>query len=202
MYHKFNTLRNSMLIAMPNLDDDYFAESVILLCEHDENGAMGLIVNRPLDLNVSEVLQEMKIANHNPELKKVPVLSGGPVKSDKGFVLHFTDELDDELEQEDENSQIWNSTLVLNEHLAITTSNDIIHALANNEHPEPFIFALGYCEWEAGQLEEEIVHNDWLVAPLDLEILFHVPHMHRWRECTYNIGINEIHNLSTYSGNA
>jgi putative transcriptional regulator len=196
MFHKFNTLRNSMLIAMPTLKDDYFSDSVILLCEHDHKGAMGLVINRPLDINLSEIMQQMKIANNNPTLQDTLVLAGGPVKTEKGFILHYND-LVDSLE-----NQEWKSNLELTEHLTITTSNDIMHAIANNQHPEPFIFTLGYCEWQPGQLEDELISNSWLIAPLDLNILFNVPYMNRWRECTYNIGINDINNLSSYTGHA
>lgn len=206
MFNKFNSLRNSMLVAMPTPiqeEQDYFAEAVILICEHDEKGAMGLVINRPLDINVAEVLQQMRIVNNNNSLRQIPVLSGGPVKSDKGFILHFNELIPQSNKAQDINLMTeWRSSMILNEHLAITTSDDIIHALANNTHPSPFIFALGYCEWSAGQLENELKENSWLCAPFDLDILFNIPHLRRWRECTYNIGIDNIHNLSTYIGHA
>lgn len=196
MYNEFHSLSNNLLIAMPNLEDNYFRESVILLCEHNENGAMGLMVNRPLDITVAEILQQMKIRNNNPDLNKTPLLAGGPLKTEKGFILHYSDALIEDDEQE------WDSSLAINEHLHVTTSDDIIHALARQIDPDPFLITLGYCEWQAGQLEKEIKNNDWLLAPLDLDILFNVPYLHKWRECTHLIGIDEISNLTTYPGHA
>ncbi len=195
MYYTFNSIQNSLLIAMPKLNDSYFAESVILVCEHNENGAMGLVINRPLDTTIASVLLQMKIKHNLPELNHIPVLSGGPVKTEKGFIITFHDENENSVDQ-------WDSSLVLNEHISITTSNDILLEIANGSCPEPYMMALGYCEWSSGQLEEEIKNNSWLCTPLDLDIMFNVPYFQRWRECTYNIGINEIHNLCNYYGHA
>lgn len=194
MYNKFNALTSNLLIAMPNLKDNYFAESVILICDHDETGAMGLIINRPLDIKVSDVLQEMKIKNDDPSLRKMPMLSGGPLETEKGFILHYMDDC--------VTSRDWDTSMIINENLAVTTSDDIIFAIAKGVSPSPFVVTLGYCEWESGQLEDELINNDWLLAPADLDIIFNVPHMQKWRECTYTIGIDEISNLATYTGHA
>lgn len=187
---------------MPKLKESYFAESVILICEHDENGAMGLVINRPLDTSIANVMLQMKIKHNNPELSHTPVLSGGPVKTEKGFIIAYHDDVSVENDNYEHSINQWDNSLILNEHISITTSNDILQAIADRTCPEPYLMALGYCEWSSGQLEKEIKNNSWLSTPLDLDIIFNVPFLHRWRECTYNIGINEIHNLCNYYGNA
>lgn len=201
MYYKFHSLTGNLLIAMPDLEDSYFAESVVLICDHDESGAMGLVVNRPMDISVANVLLQMKMQHNNPDLAHVPVLAGGPVKPEKGFILHYIEDTDEDSTEINVYKE-WKNTLEINESLAVTTSDDIIKAIANSSCPEPYMIALGYCEWEAGQLEKEIKENSWLCTPLDLDILFNVPFLQRWRECTYNIGINDITNLSSYCGHA
>lgn len=196
MRYDFTSLQGSLLVAMPDLADSYFKDSVVLICDHDENGAMGIVVNKPLDISVANVLLQLKMQHTNPELAHIPVLAGGPVQNEKGFILHYDDDIDS---NEDED---WDNSFKINDNLSITTSNDIIAAIANDTCPMPFMVALGYCEWDAGQLESEIKANSWLCTPLDLDIIFNVPYLQKWRECTYNLGINNIYNLSTYCGHA
>lgn len=192
------SLTNNLLIAMPCLNNTFFANSVILLCEHNHNGAMGVIINLPLELGVAEILDEMDIEvdpNSFPELDKMPVLQGGPVKPEQGFVLHYN------------NGHIWNSSLEISKDLIITTSDDIVFALANNKDKNhasisEFLFILGYCEWQAGQLEKELAENSWLTIPADLETVFKIDPDFKWRECIYTLGIDEIHNLSIHGGHA
>ncbi|MBP9722079.1 MAG: YqgE/AlgH family protein [Gammaproteobacteria bacterium] len=180
MQYQFNSLNNYLLVAMPSLNNTYFTQSVILVCEHNEKGSMGIVINRPLDITVAEILLRMRVKNHNDNLKDMPVLSGGPTKTNKTMMLSYT---------EDDN-------LILNK------NDDAIRALADNHHPDPFIITLGHCLWEAGQLEQELVNNNWLTMIADPEIIFNIPFEQQWRECTYNLGINELHNLSSYGGHA
>lgn len=165
---------------MPNLNNHYFSQSVVLVCRHDETGAMGIIINRPLDITVEDILIKMRFKNNNKDLIDMPVLSGGPVKTNKAMMLSFTD----------------NNELVLNK------NEEIIGSLSYGQGPDLFIITLGHCIWQAGQLEQELVNNLWLTTPADPEIIFNTPFEHQWRECTYNMGIDELHNLSTYGGHA
>lgn len=190
------SLTNNMLIAMPSLNGSYFANAVILLCEHNENGAMGVMINLPMNLSVGDILDEMDIefdVNALPELNKISALQGGPVKPEQGFILHYN------------NGQLWNSCLEVSKELTITTSDDIVLALANTKKSPniaPYLFILGYCEWQAGQLEKELAENSWLMLPADLEIIFNTESEFKWRECMYVLGIDEIHNLSSHGGHA
>lgn len=180
MQYQFNSLDNHLLVAMPNLNNHYFSQSVVLVCRHDETGAMGIIINRPLDITVEDILIKMRFKNNNKDLIDMPVLSGGPVKTNKAMMLSFTD----------------NNELVLNK------NEEIIGSLSYGQGPDLFIITLGHCIWQAGQLEQELVNNLWLTTPADPEIIFNTPFEHQWRECTYNMGIDELHNLSTYGGHA
>ncbi len=180
MQYQFNSLDNHLLVAMPNLNNHYFSQSVVLVCRHDETGAMGIIINRPLDITVEDILIKMRFKNNNKDLIDMPVLSGGPVKTNKAMMLSFTD----------------NNELVLNK------NEEIIGSLSYGQGPDLFIITLGHCIWQAGQLEQELVNNLWLTTPADPEIIFSTPFEHQWRECTYNMGIDELHNLSTYGGHA
>jgi putative transcriptional regulator len=192
MKYTFTSFANNMLLAMPKLNGGLFEKAVILICEHDETGAVGIMINKIYDISVAEVLTKMNITSKNKELKNTPVVAGGPVKPDKGFVLY----------SDYNNSQHFKSTKKIADDLIICYSEDIMKAIANDLLPEPYILALGYCEWTAGQLEQELANNDWLTAPADLDIIFEVPFEDIWSECTQLLGIQEIHNLSQHGGHA
>ena len=186
--HCPRTLVDHFLIAMPAMDDPNFARGVTLICQHDEHGAMGVIINRESDFTLGEVLKQMDIPTQNPLLGDQRVLQGGPVQTDRGFVLH-------------DDPRPWNSTLRFGQGLALTTSRDILVAMAGGEGPERQLITLGYAGWTAGQLEEEIAANAWLTVPADNAIVFGTPVAERWRAAALSIGV-DLSRLSDDVGHA
>jgi len=183
-----SSLTAHFLIAMPAMDDPNFAQGVTLLCQHNDEGAMGLMINRVSEFSLGEVLEQMQIVTESKQLADIPVLIGGPVQPDRGFVLH-----DDPRE--------WSSTLRFGNGLAVTTSRDILEAMAKGEGPKNAVITLGYAGWTAGQLEEEIVANAWLTVEADQAILFHTPITDRWQAAAKSLGIN-LAQVTDYSGRA
>ena len=182
------TLANQLLIALPALTDPHFVRSVALVCQHDTEGAMGVVVNRASEYTLGEVFQQMGIASEDAALCAQPVLAGGPVHPERGFVLH-----DGERE--------WDSTLPIATGLYVTTSRDILEAMARGEGPDHAIVALGCAGWGSGQLEHELTENDWLTAPSDAELLFTLPLEARWAAAAGRIGVDFAH-LADYAGHA
>ncbi|MBT8141832.1 MAG: YqgE/AlgH family protein [Gammaproteobacteria bacterium] len=187
-------LNNQLLIAMPQMHDPVFEKTVTLICEHNADGALGIVINRPIAISVGEVLQQLDLEYQGNEGNE-PVLIGGPVASDRGFVLH---RIDSDLNSEHGR---WASSLDVSEQIRVTTSKDIMLAIANGSGPSQKAFALGYSGWEAGQLEEELLANAWLTAPCDTRILFEIPYAQRWEAAAQSIGI-DLHNLSGDVGHA
>lgn len=181
-------LTGQFLIAMPALADPNFAQTVTYLSEHSANGALGLVINRPLNLTLAQLMEHLDISPTLSELAKTPVHYGGPVQQDQGFVLH---------------SPVggWNATLHVNDQIGITTSRDILQALAVGEGPAHWLVTLGYAGWGAGQLEQELVDNAWLSTPADFEILFHTPNDRRWQAAAALLGI-DLGRLSSNAGHA
>lgn len=155
-------LTHHFLIAMPALQEGYFAGTLTYICEHDENGALGIVVNRPISLTLGEMLNQISIPLHHPELEKTPVYFGGPVQTERGFVLHDT-------------PGDWQSTLRINDRLSLTTSRDILEAVGRGEGPRHLLITLGYAGWDQGQLEHEMSENAWLTVPASEHILFDLP---------------------------
>jgi putative transcriptional regulator len=182
-------LQNHFLIAMPSLADSFFYRSVVYLCEHDENGAMGLIINRPTKVMLTELLSHLEIEHPTEYTDKTPVLFGGPVQKGQGLVIH------------DQKDGDWRSTLPLSEEIMLTSSTDILEALGTEHGPERSLVTLGYSGWEAGQLEEELAENSWLTVPANLELLFETPADQRWEAAAALLGI-DIHLMSQHSGRA
>lgn len=178
-------LTNQFLIAMPGLEDPNFYHSVTYICEHNAEGALGLVVNRPLDMQLGEILQHIHVEDAQPEARQRPVHLGGPVQQDRGFVLH--EPLGD-----------WEATLKVTDRIGITSSIDILHAIARNEGPESLLITLGYAGWGAGQLEREIADNAWLNGPADPDILFRTPDEERWHAAAASLGVD----LDLLSGDA
>jgi putative transcriptional regulator len=179
---------DQFLIAMPALQDPNFSRSVTYVCQHNDSGALGITINRRSDLSVGDVLRQLKIEDDSSDWAEQPVLIGGPVHPDRGFVLHS---------REGE----WNSTYPVNEHIALTTSKDILVALAQGEGPSQAILTLGYAGWSSGQLESEMMQNAWLSTDADLDIIFDSPLESRWEQAAAAIGIN-IQSMSGLSGHA
>ncbi len=181
-------LDQQFLIAMPSLTDPYFAHGVALVCQHGEDGAMGLLVNRLSEFSLGDVLAQMGIPCDSELIAATPVLSGGPVQPERGFVLH-------------DGGDAWDSTLVVAPGLHLTTSREILVAMARGEGPRNALVALGYAGWVAGQLEAELQDNAWLTAPCSTEILFQRPIEDRWRAAARSIGV-DFARLAGYSGRA
>ncbi|MEP6907860.1 MAG: YqgE/AlgH family protein [Pseudoxanthomonas sp.] len=186
--HTPTSFSNQLLIALPALDDPHFARGVALICQHDDDGAMGVMVNRASEYTLGEVLAQMNLEARDPALANQIVLSGGPVHPERGFVLHDGD-------------RQWDSTLTIGGGLALTTSRDILEALAEGDGPEHIVVALGCAGWGAGQLEFELGENSWLTAPADNELLFALPLDQRWQAAGGRLGI-DITRVTDYSGHA
>ncbi|OEE65323.1 hypothetical protein A1OO_01415 [Enterovibrio norvegicus FF-33] len=184
--------KNHFLVAMPSMLDDRFKHSVIYVCEHNEDGAMGLVINQPIDISVANMLEQIEVEREShvthPVSLDQPVLFGGPVSEDRGFVLH-------------KNRQEFGSSIQLSDALTVTTSKDILSILGTNDEPEQFIVALGYSGWDAGQLEQELAENSWLTIEADPTVIFDTPINERWEKALKQLGITAL-NLSSDIGHA
>jgi putative transcriptional regulator len=178
-------LSNQFLIAMPGMGDPNFSQTVTLICEHGPKGALGIIINRALPMNLGDVFDQLGLEAADLGLASQPVLSGGPVQTDRGFVLHSP-------------GGDWESTLPFSERLHLTTSRDILTAMAAGLGPRNAIVALGYAGWDAGQLDEEMARNAWLNVSADERLLFDTPLDDRWRAAGRLLGVN----LMQMSGDA
>lgn len=181
-------LTNQFLVAMPGMSDPNFSQTVTLVCEHSAQGALGIVINRPLTMTLGEVFAQLGLDTSKARLTQEPVLQGGPVQTDRGFVLHSP-------------GPRWDSTLPVSERLHLTTSRDVLDALARGEGPEEAVVALGYAGWDAGQLEAEMAQNAWLTVPADERLLFATPVAERWQAAGRLLGVNLLH-LSSEAGHA
>ncbi|HEY0634020.1 MAG TPA: YqgE/AlgH family protein [Gammaproteobacteria bacterium] len=181
-------LRNHFLIAMPALDDPNFFHTVTYICEHNAEGAMGIVINRPSDVTLGDLLAQLEITAEPQLNTTVSVFEGGPVQPEQGFLLHSP------LGQ-------WSATLPVTEQIALTTSKDILEALAAGAGPQRYLLALGYAGWGPGQLEEEMAANTWLSGPASAEILFDTPAEKRWQAAAALLGV-DLRLLSSDSGHA
>ncbi len=183
-----SSLQDHFLIAMPALADSFFHRAVVYICEHNSEGAMGLIVNKPTQVMLPELLSHLDIHNTAPALKTMPVLFGGPVEKGQGMVMHNSHEK-------------WKTTMELSESLFLTTSTDILEKIGSDEGPKKSVVTLGYSGWDAGQLEQEIVDNSWLTVSANEQILFDTPAEQRWHEAAKLLGV-DINLITTTSGHA
>jgi putative transcriptional regulator len=181
-------LANHLLVALPSLDDPNFARSVVLLCQHDADGAMGIVVNRASEYRLGEVLSQIGLDGGDLALRERPVLGGGPVHPERGFVLH-------------DGERDWESSLAFGDGLHITTSRDVLEAMAKGEGPQHAMVALGCASWGAGQLEYELGENTWITVPADPELLFALPLEARWQAAAGRIGV-DLARIADYSGHA
>ncbi len=171
-------LQDYFLVATPQLRDPYFSHSVTYICEHTVSGAMGIVINHPLSLNLHDMFQHLNIkekSNHSQQ----PVVSGGPIQIDRGFVLH-----------KNTNNHRWESTLPISADICLTTSKDIIKDIAIDEGPDSSLVALGFASWAPGQLERELKSNSWLAVPADTDIVFNTPHNRMAQAAAKKIGID------------
>jgi putative transcriptional regulator len=181
-------LTNQLLIAMPYMGDPSFAQTVALICDHSSKGALGLILNKPLPMRMGEIFEQLEIKLSKGPLGERQVLRGGPMQTDRGFVVHRP-------------SGEWDSTLKVSDALHVTTSRDILAAMARGEGPQEAFVALGYAGWDGGQLEQEIRANAWLSAPVDLGLIFELPFESRWEAAGRLLGV-ELSRISPTGGNA
>lgn len=183
-----SNLTGHFLIAMPSLNDGFFNQAVTYICEHDETGSFGIIINQPTEVTLNKVISEMKIESSADYDETKAVFMGGPVDQGRGFILHRP-------------TGNWLSSLKVTDNIALTTSKDILQAIANNEGPKDSIVALGYAGWAAGQLENEMANNTWLNCPGEEQIIFDTPAEDRWKAAAKLIGI-DLTLLSSDSGHA
>jgi len=184
----FMTLKNHFLIAMPALLDPNFFRSVTYICEHDAEGALGIIINQPINVYLENVFKQIGIDNIHPMIKQQIVFAGGPVHRERGFVLH-------------DSQNTYKNTLKISETISLTTSPDILEAIAENRGPGLFLFALGYAQWTPGQLETELATNAWLSGPASSEVIFTLPVEQRWRAAAALMGV-DVDRLSDNMGHA
>ncbi len=184
----FPSLANQFLVAMPNMLDPHFAGAVVLLCEHSERGALGMIINKPTELTLDDLFERIEIPLHNSKLHRLPLYYGGPVQVERGFVLHCP-------------VGNWNSSLRIDAELGMTTSKDVLQAAALAEGPEQILVTLGYSGWDAGQLEQEISQNAWLNVPLRHDLIFDVAPELRFVTAYQLLGIDPLQ-ISLQAGHA
>jgi len=182
-------LKHQFLIAMPHMADPNFAHTLTYIVEHTANGAMGLVVNRPQELNLADILEQLRPEIEPPALcQHVPIFIGGPVQTDRGFVLH-------------PKGQSFQATVDLEDELSLSTSQDVLFAIADGVGPAKSLIALGYAGWEAGQLEAELAQNAWLNCPFDADILFNTSSELRLEAAARHLGVN-LSLLTSQAGHA
>ena len=170
-------LTDHFLIAMPSLEDPNFHGTVTYLCAHNDDGAMGIVINRPLEISLGDVLTHLNIDVQDDAVAGSAVLQGGPVQTERGFVVH-------------EPCGEWDSVLQVSEGIAVATSHDILRSMAKGDGPERAVVALGYAGWGAGQLEREVIDNAWLSAPAETNIIFDTDAEDRWSQAARTLGID------------
>lgn len=180
-----STLRNHFLIAMPHLKDPNFDSTISYICDHGDEGAMGIVINRPIGIKVDEMLSQLELGESGIDK---PVYSGGPVQVERGFVLHTP-------------SDEWQSSMAISEDISVTTSKDILQAMAEGQGPEHSLVALGYAGWGAGQLETEIANNVWITCPADNAVLFNTVDDQKVVAALGRVGI-DYHRLISAAGHA
>ena len=182
------SLQDHFLIAMPAMGDPNFNETVTYICRHDDDGAVGIVINRPTDMALGDVFEQLSLDKPGTEQARQRVLRGGPVQPDRGFVLHQGDDG-------------FESTFDPQALVKVTVSLDILASMARGEGPAPAVVALGYAGWGAGQLESELAANAWLSTPADPAIIFNTPIEQRWSAAAGLLGI-DIHQIANYAGHA
>ena len=180
-------LTRHFLIAMPAMSDPNFSRTLTFICEHNERGALGIVVNRPIDVTLASLFRQVEIEVPNLEIADQPVFYGGPVQFDHGFVLHRP-------------VGAWKSTLPVGD-IGLTTSRDILEAMSTGQGPRQHLVALGYAGWAPGQLEDEIQRNGWLTVEANLDVIFDVPPESRYEAAMHSLGVNAA-NLSEEAGHA
>lgn len=189
MHMESTSLTNQFLIAMPDMTNPDFSHTVSYICEHNEEGAMGFIINRPMGITLGELLEQAEI-KFTPEHMddNHPVCFGGPVEREQGFILHS-------------GLPSWNASMPVTDKMSLTTSVDILEAISKGKGPESFLVTLGYAGWGPGQLEQEIMDNAWLSGPSDTNLLFNLDGEDCWQQAANLIGV-DLHHLHNQAGHA
>jgi putative transcriptional regulator len=179
---------NQLLIAMPGMEDPNFSTTVTLICEHNEDGALGIVINRPLTLKLGGLFEQLDLDEADKGVADSPVLLGGPVAPERGFVLH-------------DPGRTFENTIAVSSDIQLTLSRDVLDAMAKGTGPDKSLVALGYAGWEPGQLENEMLSNSWLSVPATAAIVFDTPFNERWYKAAQTLGI-DISRMSTDAGHA
>jgi len=186
--HPDSSFANQLLVAMPGMLDPNFSATVTLICEHNDEGALGIVINRPTTLKMGGLFEQLDVDDPDPDAAERPVMSGGPVGIERGFVLHGPE-------------RRYENTLPVSDEIHLTLSRDIIDAIAAGDGPAKTLVALGYAGWGAGQLEEEMLANSWLNVPASSAIVFDAPFGERWNLAARALGI-DIADLTPDAGHA
>ena len=181
-------LTDHFLIAMPAMSDPYFSRTLVYIAEHNEQGALGVIVNRPIDMNLATLFEKIEVPLEADGFADLPVFFGGPIQTDRGFVLHRP--VGD-----------WQSTLAVNRNVGLTSSRDVLQAVAREGEPRDVMVTLGYSGWSAGQLEAELAQNAWLTVAAEARIIFDLPYEERLASAMEALGIDFTH-LADGAGHA
>jgi putative transcriptional regulator len=171
------TFKNRFLIAMPRLNDPYFHQTVILIFEHSEKGAMGLIINKPLEISIGEILQHLNIPLTHSEMDKDKVMLGGPVASEQGFIIHTYPEL------------CPGDIIDADSQITVSASKEVLQHIVEKQ-PDNILICLGYAAWKEGQLEQEIADNSWMLSDVNADILFSLPYQERWKASAKLLGVD------------
>ena len=188
-------LTNHFLIAMPGLDDALFGKSVVYVCEHSARGALGLVINKPADINLTTLFGKVDLPLKRTDLTDSPVFQGGPVQTERGFVLH------EPIYVSEDKETLYASTMRIPGGLEMTTSKDVLEALSNGAGPQRVLITLGYAQWGEGQLESELAENSWLTVDATRELIFDTPVELRYETAMGLLGLQSW-NLSSQVGHA
>lgn len=183
-----SSLHNQLLIAMPGMPDPNFNSTVTLVCEHNDDGALGIVINRPTNLKLGGLFEQLDLDRSDGKVASAPVLSGGPVAPERGFVLHSPG-ID------------FESSVSVSPDIQLTLSRDVLDSMAAGQGPEQSLVALGYAGWEPGQLESEMLQNTWLHVPATPALVFDIPFDQRWATAADSMGI-DISQISPHAGHA
>ena len=176
-------LTNHFLIALPGLSDELFGRSVVYMCEHSDRGALGLVINKPSDILLPRLFEKVDLPLGRADLAQQPVFQGGPVQTERGFVLH------DAIEAGTEGESVYASTMTIPGGLEMTTSKDVLEAMASGAGPRRVFVTLGYASWGKGQLESEITENSWLTVEADPALIFDTPVAERYEKAMALLGL-------------
>ncbi len=182
------SLINQLLVAMPSMQDPNFSATVTLICQHNDEGALGIIINRPLNIRLGGLFEQLDMQTASPSRANDAVMLGGPVGPERGFVLHGND-------------HDYENSIAVSSEINLTLSRDVLDAMAAGAGPEKALVALGYAGWEPGQLEDEMLANSWLTVPANSELVFDTPYPKRWYKAAESIGI-DLTQISPDAGHA